>query len=152
MTSSTLTGSVSYERLEDQLAWYDRESAFNKTRFKLLKTAQMVFAGAIPVAAGVGAPRVLPAALGALVLLLEGLQQLNQYQQNWITYRSTAEALKHEKFLYLAGADIFQDAADRDRLLAQRIEGLISQEHAKWVSTRREASSRRPTATDDEAR
>jgi hypothetical protein len=32
------------------------------------------------------------------------LHQMNQYHSNWITYRSTAEALKREKHLFLATA------------------------------------------------
>jgi hypothetical protein len=27
---------------------------------------------------------------------LEGIQQLHQYQQNWVTYWSTSESLSHE--------------------------------------------------------
>ena len=66
-------------------------------------------------------------------------QQLNQYQQNWITYRSTCEALKHEKYLYMAKAGPYAAASDSHALLAERIESLISQEHAKWVSAQESA-------------
>jgi uncharacterized protein DUF4231 len=64
----------------------------------------------------------------------EGLQQLNQYQANWISYRSTSEALKHEKFLFLATAGPYAVALDPRVLLAERVESLVSQEHAKWAS------------------
>jgi hypothetical protein len=59
---------------------------------------------------------------------------MNQYHPNWITYRSTSEALKHEKYLYLAKAGPYAAAADAHVLLAERIESLVSQEHANWVS------------------
>jgi Protein of unknown function (DUF4231) len=72
------------------------------------------------------------------VVVVEGLLQAYQYHQNWITYRSTAEALKHEKYLYLARADVYAAASNPLRLLAERIEGLISQEHARWISSRRQ--------------
>ena len=64
--------------------------------------------------------------------------QLNQYQQNWASYRSTAEALKHEKHLFLGEAGPYRNAESPKPLLADRIEGLVSQEHAKWVFTREE--------------
>jgi hypothetical protein len=83
-------------------------------------------------------PDYVPAVLGALVVVTEGLLQLNQYQQNWITYRSTCESLKHEKYLFLARADVYSGASQPLRVLAERIEGLISQEHARWVSSRRQ--------------
>jgi Protein of unknown function (DUF4231) len=129
-----------FSRLEDQIAWYDTRSQANQRQFKWLKVAQMGSAGAVPVVAAIGTPAAVAAALGALVVLLEGFQQLNQYQQNWITYRSTCEALKHEKYLYLAKAGPYGAAVDARALLAERIEGLISQEHAKWISAREEAA------------
>jgi hypothetical protein len=47
---------------------------------------------------------------------------------------ATSEALKHEKFLYLAHAGTYATAANPDALLAERIEGRVSQEHASWAS------------------
>ena len=82
--------------------------------------------------------RMSAAALGIIIVLAEGLQQLNQFQANWIAYRSTCEALKHEKYLYLAQAGPYESTGRPVALLAERIEGLVSQEHAKWVSAQNE--------------
>lgn len=131
---------VTFERLEDQIAWYDSKSALNQRRFKWVKAAQMIAAAAVSVVAAFDGPSYIPAILGALVVVLEGFQQLNQYQQNWITYRSTCEALKHEKYLFLAKAGPYSADTDARAVLAERIEGLISQEHAKWTSARQERS------------
>ncbi len=133
-------GDPTLERLEDQIAWYDRKSATCQRRFKWLKGAQLVAAAAIPVVATLGVHAGVAAALGAAVVVLEGIQQLNQYQQNWAAYRSTCEALKHEKYLFLANAGPYSGSDDSRAVLADRIEGLISQEHAKWVSAREEAN------------
>jgi len=70
---------------------------------------------------------------------LEGVQHLHQLQEHWITYRSTAQALKHERYLYLANAGPYL-AEDRHSQLAERIEGLISQEHAKWTASNRKVN------------
>lgn len=131
-------GDPTLERLEDQISWYDRKSEASQRRFKVLKAVQVLAAAAIPVVATLDAHAAVPAALGAAVVLIEGFLQLGQYQQNWIAYRSTCEALKHEKYLFLAGAGPYAGAVDARPLLADRIEGLISQEHAKWVSAREE--------------
>jgi hypothetical protein len=101
---------------------------------------QLLMAAAIPVVATLSLHAAITATLGTLIVVLEGLQQLNQYQQNWGSYRSTCEALRHEKFLFLAEAGPYAGVEQRSRLLADRIEGLISQEHAKWVSAREESS------------
>lgn len=72
--------------------------------------------------------------LGVLIAVMERLQQMHQYHPNWINYRSTCEAPKHEKFLYLVKAWQYAEAADTHVLLAERIESMVSQEHAKWAS------------------
>jgi hypothetical protein len=117
-------------RLEDQIAWYDAKSQQNQRRFKEFKVCQLVAAAAIPVAAAASAPLWLMGGGGALIVVLEGLQQLQQYQQNWITYRSTCERLRHEKYLFLGRAGSYAKASNPESLLAERVEGLVSQEHA----------------------
>jgi hypothetical protein len=131
--------SPAWQRLENQIDWYGRKSAYNQRQFKLVKVGQIVVAALVPVLAAIaGAPRWTLGALGAIVVILEGFQQLFQYQQNWITYRSTCEALKHEKFLYLCDAGPYAHTRAKDRLLAERVEGLVSQEHARWTSGQEE--------------
>jgi hypothetical protein len=132
--------SPTFERLEDQAKWYSRESSRNQRRFKLVKTVEIVVAAAIPVLAGFQLPVSIIGGLGALIVVLEGIQHLNQYQHNWTSYRSTSEALKHEKFLYLAKAGPYIDNGNADSLLAERVEALISQEHTKWVSAEEQAA------------
>ncbi len=132
MTSNNPT----VERLEDQITWYDRKSVVNQRWFKVLKATEIIAAAMIPFAAGFPAPAVLTGGLGVIVVVLEGVHGLNQYQQNWSAYRSTCEALKHEKYLWLAKAGPYANAQSPDVTLAERVESLISREHAKWVSVR----------------
>src|SRR3954471_13787434 len=136
-----------WERLETQIAWYDRKSNRNQWRFKRLKVMQIVTAAALPVAAAASAPLWLMGGGGALIVILEVLQQLQQYQQNWTTYRSTCERLKHEKYLFLAAAGPYTQAPRPEALLAERVEGLVSQEHAAWVSQQQETKKRSDDAT-----
>jgi hypothetical protein len=130
-------GGATWQRLEEQIRWYDDHSAANQRRYKACKYAEILAAAAIPACAAIGTATWVPAVLGALILLLEGIQHLNQYHQNWIGYRSTAEALKHEKYLFVAHAAQYS-GEDPMQLLAIRVEGLVSQENATWVSTQRE--------------
>ena len=76
--------------------------------------------------------------LGVLITVLEGALHLNQYQQNWIACRSTCESLKHEKYTYLGKASPYANIPDPHALLAERIESLVSQEHAKWASVQQQ--------------
>jgi hypothetical protein len=139
------------DRLEDQIKWYDNESASAKRMFKRLKTATLGISVSIPLSAAFAThyplyTGVITGVMGASIALLEGLQQLNQYHQNWITFRSTTEALNHEKFLFLATAGPYAAASNPRSVLAERIESLVSLEHAKWSS-----SQEQPTRTDKES-
>src|SRR4051794_27957734 len=124
------------DRLDDQINWYDRKSQSAQKRYKLLKLVQVVAAALLPLLPvfGIPHPEKVSAVLDLVILIIETVQQLNQDQQNWIAYRSTCETLKHEKYLFLSNAGPYKDAEKPLALLADRIEGLISQEHAKWVS------------------
>jgi len=123
------------DRLEDQISWYNKNSLRSHFLFKMLKAVVIVCAALIPLLSGLQATLPwLTGSLGALIAVLEGLQQLNQYQQNWIRYRSTCESLKREKYLYLAKAGPYAGVSDARALLAERIESLGSEEEAKRVS------------------
>jgi hypothetical protein len=134
------------ERLEDQIAWYDGKSIVNQRSFKRIKIVEICSAALIPLLAALNPPYALwvTGGLGAAITVLEGMLQLNQYQQNWIAYRSTCESLKHEKFVYLGKASPYASAKDAHALLAERIESLVSQEHAKWASTQQEEHRTKP--------
>lgn len=137
-TTSSPPPSPTWARLEEQIEWYDRKSGNAQHWFKRLKIGQIVTAAAIPVMAGNSAPAWLVGGAGALIVVLEGLQQLQQYQQNWASYRATCERLKHERFLFMAKAGPYAASPNPEALLAERVEGLVSQEHAAWVSQQKE--------------
>ncbi len=61
------------------------------------------------------------------------------FHDNWISCRSTNEALKHEKYLYEVKAGQYKNAADPDALPAERVEATISREHAKWIEVQEQA-------------
>jgi len=127
------------DRLEGQIKWYSQKSAWNQDCFKKLKVAEIIAAAIIPFVAGISAPAWITGSLGVIVVILEGLQNLFQFQNNWISYRSTAEALKHEKYLWHAKAGHYFNAENPDVLLAERIEALVSTENAKWTSDKEQA-------------
>src|SRR5712671_5221062 len=130
------------ERLENQIGWYDRKSLTNQKYYKRIKMVEIVAAAIIPLlsASAASHPRVMwvTGGLGVVITILEGMLHLNQYQQNWVAYRSTCESLKHEKYVYLGKASPYANVPDPHALLAERIESLVSQEHAKWASVQQQ--------------
>lgn len=124
-----------WDRLTDQLAWYDAKSVGAQRCYKRLKLGQIAVGAAVPVVAGLAAPPYVTAVLAAVVVVAEGAQQLFQWQANWLLYRATAEALKREKHLYLAGVGVYEVAEPRT-LLAERVEDILSRENATWTAAR----------------
>jgi hypothetical protein len=142
-------GGPTWERLQGQIGWYDRNAKRNHAWFKTVKVAQIVLAGLVPVSAAGGTPRWVLGGLGAAVVVLEGIQQLFQFHRNWISYRATCEALRREQHLYQVGAANYATAASPLILLAERLEDLVSSETAEWSATERALQTRR--ASDESA-
>lgn len=133
------TENPTIQRLEEQIRWYDKKSNYNQRCFHWLKIIEIVVAAFIPFFAGLNAPAILTGGAGVLIVVFEGLQHLFQFQHNWISYRSTCENLKHEKYLWLAKSGPYADIGNPDVVLADRVESLISQEHAKWIAGQEKA-------------
>jgi Protein of unknown function (DUF4231) len=125
-----------YLRLEQQIKWYDTKSGSAQWYYKRVKLLEFVLSGAVPITALLANGGWITALIGAGAVLLEGLQQLNQWQHNWITYRSTCEALRHEKYSYIARSGSYDGMSDEQakKSLVERVESLVSTEHAKWIT------------------
>jgi Protein of unknown function (DUF4231) len=133
--------SSGYNRLEEQISWYDKKSGSAQRNYKLTKYFTISASALIPILALYELKEIV-AVLGASIAIFEGANQVNQWQHNWITYRATCEALRHEKYTYIEKADPydFDDPVKARKLLVERIESLISTEHSKWIAVQDEAA------------
>ncbi len=136
-----------WERLEANIGWYDRKATVNQRAYKASKVAIIVLAVSIPILAeygeipGLHDTRALLVGIAAgFILLFEGLQHLNKWQENWILYRATCEGLRHEQHLFSEKAGPYANLKPEiaQRLLAERVGALVSAEHSKWVHARSE--------------
>jgi len=127
------------DRLEDQINWYSAKSQWNQQWFKWLRIAELVFASLIPflvahVTTEASLLKVIVGAMGVCIAVISGLVALYKFQENWIEYRTTAETLKHEKFLYLTRSSPY-DREDSFQALVDHVESLISKENTTWSRT-----------------
>lgn len=128
------TKSQTLKRLEDQIDWYDKKSQTNKEWWNSLKTIEIIIAGLIPfLSIFDNMPKFVLGLAGMTVAIIEGVVQHFKFHDNWFNYRATCEKLRHEKYLWEAGAGYYQESKD-ELILADRIESLISQEHAQWIA------------------
>ena len=126
------------QRLDNQIRWYDRKSTTNKSRLMLSRTTEIIAAALIPFLTGyvsVDVPAVLfsVGALGVLIAILASITALCQFQENWIEYRTTAESLKKEKYLFLTNVEPYDSEDDAFATLVQRVETLVSKENTNWA-------------------
>jgi len=137
-----------YSRLEAQIRWYDRRSGQAQTYYKRLKFIEIICAALVPFISQINSTAT--AILGAMVVVLESTQHINQWQHNWITYRSTCEALRHEKYSYLGRSGPYKalDGTTATQALVERVESLISTEHSKWISRQEYATREVAPKTD----
>jgi hypothetical protein len=131
------------QRLNNQIGWYDTKSSRNQAWFKRLRFTEVVAAAIIPFLSGFAgesmAIKIAIGALGVLVAVIASLLGLLRFQEHWITYRATAEALKTEKFLFLTQTPPY-DKQDAFHLLVQRVEAMLSKENAEWFQSGIKAS------------
>jgi uncharacterized protein DUF4231 len=127
--------SITIDRLNWSVQWYTLANRQAMRWYTSLKAIQILAAAAIPVLTATGGSssttKGLIAGLGALIVVLEGIQQLKKYAQNGLLWGQGKEALKREYFLYRAEVKPY-DQADRQQILASRIEQIIGREVAKW--------------------
>jgi len=124
-------------RLEDQINWYDNKSLYNQKWLRFLRICEIIFAASIPFLTGHITSDTLLLKLvvglfGLLIVVITSVIGFCKFHENWIEYRTTCEALRHEKYLFLTKCGIYKTIDEPFCLLVQRVEDLISKEHSSW--------------------
>jgi Protein of unknown function (DUF4231) len=138
------------DRLEEQRSWYAAKSSFNKSRYRLFQIITIIASAAIPVinlTSGWGDSGTQHGALLATSIISAGVAiviaftQLEKYFETWILYRTTAESLKREKFLFQNNCGEYSNLAevDKNRLLVERVEAMLSSENSKFFALQQQA-------------
>jgi hypothetical protein len=130
------------DRLDDQIRWYGDKAAWNQRWFRRLQLAQIGLGALIPFASGAAGtllaegsawPGLSSGFLGVLVAFTGGVLALYSFQENWVSYRGTAEALKREKVLFQAGVEHYR-VPEAFEVLVQRSESIMSSENTNWIA------------------
>ena len=127
------------QRLDDQHNWYENKSAWNQTWYKRLRMVEVVLAAGIPfVSSLIGkfpdSPNVVPIIVSMIAFLIaatSALLALYRFQDNWLQYRSTAEQLKREKFLFLTKNQPY-GSEDAFHVLVDNVERILGVENNTW--------------------
>lgn len=138
-------------RLDDQFVWYENKSRKNKRIFLYLRIAEIIAAALIPFLSGLlinmdtykTTSIIVIGILGMLVTVIAGVLSLGRYQENWIEYRKTSEALKKEKFLFETQVEPY-NADNRFNLLVQTVESILAKENTDWTQNMLKAQNAVP--------
>ncbi|MBF0378138.1 MAG: DUF4231 domain-containing protein [Desulfamplus sp.] len=126
------------DRLEKQLMWYDYKSQYNQKCYKTLRLIEIIAAALIPFFSGMSDKILysswLIGGLGVLIAVSAATGSLFKYHENWIGYRTIAEQLKHEKFIYITNTPPY-DVEGKFEMLVERVENIISKENSVWTAT-----------------
>ena len=125
------------ERVDDQIGWYSGKSSKNKNLYMTFKIAEIILAAFIPFLSGLIQDffylKYVIGVMGISIAIIGGLQIINKYQEKWISYRTTSETLKHEKYMFVNQAGAYRKTNENAFSdFVERIESLISKENSDW--------------------
>jgi Protein of unknown function (DUF4231) len=127
-------------RLNWSINWHTKATLQAQRWYTVIKFIEISAAASIPVLTATGGDSLATkgwiAGLGALIVVLEGIQQLKKYAQNALLWGQGKEALKREYYLYKGQAAPYDAADDKANLktLSFRVEQIIGQEVTKWAA------------------
>ncbi len=134
------------ERLDKQIAYFDKKSTYNQQRYKKLKTIEIIIAASIPVIIGFSTMslvknvkvvpldtvfQVIAALSGVVIVVINNVFELENYFKFWKDYRVTCEALQTERFKYLTRTEPY-DEEDAYPILVNSVETILNKENQKW--------------------
>jgi len=125
------------ERVDYQIDWYNKRSKTNKLLHNWAKVIVILLAAVIPFLVGFIYSCTLwiknvVGLLGVIIAVVTGISALFKFHEKWTEYRTTAETLKKEKYLYQTKTGFYQDVDKPFELFVERVESLISTENTAW--------------------
>ncbi|MFN0299475.1 MAG: DUF4231 domain-containing protein [Burkholderiales bacterium] len=132
------------QRVDDQIKWLSAKSRWNQDWFKRLRLCELILAAAIPFLAAYADAdlyvKLAVALVGVIIAILAGMLALYRFQELWIEYRATAEALKREKMLFETKVDPYKGDDGFERFV-MRIEGILGAENSRWAEATNSAAA-----------
>lgn len=133
------------DRYEKQMEYYSKASAKNQKRYRQFQWILIILSAITPVIAALNGLNITPGVKlnpnlslvvviisSVVAILTTGLKTFN-YQELWITYRSSYEKLKPEIHYYHFNVGEYgKPGIDKESLFVSRVESLLDTEHAQW--------------------
>jgi len=78
--------------------------------------------------------RIVSSILGGIVIVFTSMQQLFKFQENWILFRTTEEALRREYHLYITKAGEYADLPESELkpTIVEKVEALLLSQYSSF--------------------
>ena len=142
-TDPEISESASWASFRDQFSVYSRGARVNRVAYQVARIVSLTAAATVTVSAGLSAPAWVTASLGALIVVIEGLQQLFQWHENWIAYRQATETMRQHAIDFVSAVEPYDSADVGDRLsrLALMRRDVALRESGGWAGRMRSAGA-----------
>lgn len=130
------------KRVDNQIKWLDKHSTRARMSHRFLQAVTFTSAAFIPFLASLveGNPNltILISILALAIVISESFDRLFNNREKWIKYRTSCEALKREKNLFINKADRYSNIEPSGQFQAfvTEIENLIASEGRDWQSSK----------------
>jgi hypothetical protein len=130
------------ERVDGQIEWFSNRSGTNQAHFKQLRLAEIILASVITLLTAYADKdlriKLIAGIVGVLVAVIAGALALYKYQENWIHYRTTAEAPGREKMLFLTRSGPYTGDSAFQAFVG-RIENILGTENSQWAEAAKQS-------------
>ena len=139
------------DRVNDQLRFYDRKAAYYKKWFLFMRAATVIGGAIVPVLVNldfrsinlnlyffkpaINTVKVSTTLISLMVVLFVSLESVYHFKEQWKNYRSTAELLKKEYYLFAAGKGRYagKPVEEAFKLFVEQCETAIDVENASTL-------------------
>ncbi len=124
------------ERYGHLVGFYDRRAQENKRWHRASSVFIIVVSGILAPLISTGLLSkhpIIGGFLSASVVVATAVSSHFQFNENWLNYRRTWDALTREPFLREARVGDYANADDRNALFVERVESIASEEGNEWL-------------------
>lgn len=134
-------------RYRELLGFYDKRAIRNKRSHRICSLLVIVVSGGlVPLIATGGTAKhpLISGLFSASVVVAAAISSHFQFNENWLSYRKTWDALKREVQLHNAGIGAYQDSENPNALFVQRVEAIASDEGIDWYERHLRSKDKSP--------
>jgi Protein of unknown function (DUF4231) len=130
----------------EAVRFYDQGAKKAKRSFRLFSLYVILVSAGLTLVVTLGPQgdgwRVLAGVLSASISVATACLAQFKYQDNWLCYRGTWDALKRELRLFKAGAGDYKNAANKNSRFVERVEAIQSKETAEFYARHTQGEQR----------